>query len=133
VSHAPLRSMPRLVAALAIATAVFAAAAARHGRSHVVEAPVAVAPVHAGVVAAHVPAAGLLTATLYDLAGTRVRVLTAGEPHAQGDVRLAWDGLDESGRPAPAGAYALKLEVQGHNVRAERVTHLRWPAIPPGA
>jgi len=129
--QAPLRPIPRLVTALAIALALFSAVTAHRTRHVAAAAPVAAAPsAHAGMVSARVPAPGRLTATLYDLAGTRVRVLAADAPHARGDVRFAWDGRDETGRPVRAGAYALKLEVTGRNVRAESVTHVRWPVAP---
>ncbi len=134
MQQAPLRPLPRTWTALAIGVALVATFFARTERPNasapsLVSVADALAPrAHAGVVAALVPASGRLTATIYDLAGTRVRVLTDGEPCARGDARLAWDGKDELGRPAPAGSYALKLEVRGARIRAQRVTRVRWPA-----
>jgi hypothetical protein len=138
-----LRPMPRRVVALATVTAILATFLARTERLHAPVAPViagaadaiVTAPVlpHARGLSADLPASGQLTATLYDPSGARVRVLVDGETRAQGAVYLAWDGRDETGRLAPAGAYALKLEVRGERVRALRMTRVHWPASAPRA
>ncbi|MCK4415434.1 MAG: T9SS type A sorting domain-containing protein [Candidatus Eisenbacteria sp.] len=51
---------------------------------------------------------GPLTASVYDVAGRRVRGLTTGFFRA-GTHRLLWDGHDENDLPAPAGTYLVRL------------------------
>lgn len=83
---------------------------------------------HPAPVAIEVPAAGRVTAALYTRAGTLVRTLAHDVVLPAGHTALAWDGRDEQGRPAPAGAYALKLQVTSPRVRAMRVSTVAWPA-----
>jgi hypothetical protein len=49
-------------------------------------------------------------ASVYDVAGRRVRSLTGGAD-ATTD-RLRWDGRSEAGRPVPAGVYFVRIETQ---------------------
>jgi hypothetical protein len=54
--------------------------------------------------------AGAVTVSLriVDLNGRLVRELVRG-PHAPGEYRTAWDGLDGQGRPAASGVYLAQL------------------------
>jgi hypothetical protein len=45
---------------------------------------------------------------IHDVAGRRLRTLQSG-PLPAGRQELTWDGCDDSGRPAPAGTYLLRL------------------------
>lgn len=69
------------------------------------------------------PREGNVTAVVYDASGRRVRTLADGVRPA-GTVRLDWDGADESGRRAAAGAYFVKVRAGGE-VRSAKVTLLR--------
>jgi flagellar hook assembly protein FlgD len=51
-------------------------------------------------------------ASIYDMAGRLVRRLEGG-PRAAGPVSLGWDGRDGHGVRAPAGVYAVRLDVAG--------------------
>lgn len=48
--------------------------------------------------------------TLYDLAGRKVRDLSASLPADPGEAVVSWDGLDERGSRVAAGMYYLLLE-----------------------
>jgi hypothetical protein len=61
---------------------------------------------------------GAARLAIHDLEGRMVRELPCGRL-APGEVRLAWDGLDEAGKPAPAGVYFCRLALGGRPV----VTH----------
>lgn len=50
-----------------------------------------------------------LNLTLYDLSGRQVRSLANGT-FASGPHDVAWDGLDNAGRPAAAGVYLARLK-----------------------
>jgi hypothetical protein len=50
--------------------------------------------------------------TVYDLAGRLVRSFAPRLWHA-GEHRVAWDGRDASGHPAPAGTYVFRLDIPG--------------------
>ena len=49
---------------------------------------------------------------LYDPSGRRVKTLIGG-PLAAGPHSVEWHGLDEGGRPAPAGIYFMRLRAGG--------------------
>ena len=51
-----------------------------------------------------------IDATVIDASGRPVRELVRGESR-QGDVRLAWDGKDDAGQPAPDGAYRVRVHL----------------------
>jgi C1A family cysteine protease len=57
--------------------------------------------------------------TVHDLAGRRVATL-ANEWRPAGDHRIAWDGRDARGRPAPSGSYLVRL-VAGETRHQTRV------------
>jgi serine protease len=49
---------------------------------------------------------------VFDVAGRRVRTLVQGTVVA-GELGSSWDGLDDTGTPAPAGIYVLRLVASG--------------------
>lgn len=51
---------------------------------------------------------------VYDVRGARVRTLARGS-HEPGRHSLTWDGLDESGRRAPAGVYLVRMSAGGYH------------------
>lgn len=51
------------------------------------------------------PADGLATLVIEDANGRRVRNLISAYPRAKGKQTDRWDGLDDSGKPVPPGAY----------------------------
>jgi hypothetical protein len=53
---------------------------------------------------------GLLTVSVFDVLGRKVRVLMQERQEA-GVVRLQWDGIDERGRGVAGGMYLLRMEV----------------------
>ena len=55
------------------------------------------------------PADGLVTVAVYDVAGRRVRTLADGE-RAAGPVVLPGTGTDDAGRGLPSGAYLVRVE-----------------------
>ncbi len=59
-----------------------------------------------------IPASGSVTLRIYDICGRLVRTLADGE-HQPGRYRAAWDGADETGRPAASGVYFYRLEAGG--------------------
>jgi hypothetical protein len=128
-----LRSTPWMIV---LALACVAGTGTYFARASIAPAPqvAALAPTaaparaYAAPLAIDVPAAGRVTAALYTHAGALVRTLAHDVALPAGRTALAWDGCDEQGRPAPAGAYALKLQVTSPRVRAMRVTTVAWPA-----
>ena len=58
------------------------------------------------------PAAGRVDLEIFSVSGRRVRTLAGGEFRA-GEHGLAWDGLDDRGRPAPGGVYLYRLRAGG--------------------
>jgi len=72
------------------------------------------------VIAFDLPAPGPVRATLYDVSGRLVRVLT-DEPLPAGKHERAWDRRDGSGRPVSAGIYFLRLEAGSHRSRQKIV------------
>ncbi len=65
----------------------------------------------------------MVDARVLDPAGRIVRTLAGGYfgagPHA-----LAWNGLDDNGRPVAAGVYLVQLDAGGE-VQARRIVRLR--------
>lgn len=51
-----------------------------------------------------------MTVTIFDRSGYVVKQLFSDEPF---DLRLSWDGKDDSGRRVPVGIYIVYLEVEG--------------------
>lgn len=58
------------------------------------------------------PVAANASLAIYDLSGRRVITLLDGA-RAAGSSRVAWDGRDAAGRPAPSGVYLARLEANG--------------------
>jgi hypothetical protein len=88
-------------------------------------APAAPNPFRAGEAATFafaLPAGGRVTANVYDVGGRVVASLADGVLEA-GPHRLMWNGL-ESGRPAPAGVYFLRLDTPAGE-RSGKVVLLR--------
>jgi flagellar hook assembly protein FlgD len=50
-----------------------------------------------------------LELTLFDLSGREVRALARSQ-FVAGPHDVAWDGLDNAGRPAPSGVYLARLK-----------------------
>lgn len=63
-------------------------------------------------------------ATVYDLAGRRVRDLV-DRPFPPGRHLLDWDGRDNAGRDTGAGVYFLRVRVDGEDLGARKVTRVR--------
>ena len=66
---------------------------------------------------------GLVTLTVYDLAGRAVRTLVS-EPAGKGRHTAGWDGTDDDGRRVAGGVYFVTLEVPG-GVVAQKAVLLR--------
>ena len=69
------------------------------------------------------PTASAMDVTIYDAAGRRVRVIASGRFEAARHD-LSWDGLDERGRPSPAGVYFVRA-VAGGSSAIRRVVRER--------
>jgi aminopeptidase N len=69
-------------------------------------------------------APGAVTATVYDVAGRRLGLWRLGDATAGVTHVWSWDGRDDRGRRAAAGAYSVVLEVGGESAM-RRVTLLR--------
>jgi hypothetical protein len=61
---------------------------------------------------------------IYDAAGRRVRTLLAGWPGTS-ERRVAWDGLDDSGRAVASGAYFARLAMSAWPDEVRRLTVVR--------
>lgn len=59
-------------------------------------------------IAFSLPARGLVTLTVFDLAGRRVRMLVRDELES-GRHRVRWDGRDDGGAPVSSGTYLYRL------------------------
>ena len=60
------------------------------------------------------PSPGLVTVTLFDVAGRWVRGLIENQPTGPGEHRIAWDGTDDTGRPMESGVYFGHLKIGGN-------------------
>jgi len=60
-----------------------------------------------------IPETGHVSVDIFDIAGRRVRSLYRGLLPS-GFQTLTWDGMNEGGRPAPAGVYFMIVESAGH-------------------
>jgi hypothetical protein len=69
------------------------------------------------------PHTGEVRLGIYDLSGGRVRTLVDGVRPA-GTTQVAWDGLDDHGRPVRSGAYFYRLEFEGADL-ARRLVMLK--------
>lgn len=65
------------------------------------------------MVSFELPEPGRARLAVHDAAGRLVRVLLDGRDLAAGRGEVAWDGLDDGGRAAPAGVYVAVLEAAG--------------------
>jgi len=66
-------------------------------------------PVEEKEIAYSLDAPAKVSLGIYDSRGTLVRALLSGEAREAGRHAAAWDGLDRSGRPVPAGSYEWRL------------------------
>jgi len=66
------------------------------------------------------PAADRVEVALFDVNGRRVRTLHRGTAPA-GPLSVRWDGMDESGRRAPAGLYSARASAAGMNAQTRFV------------
>jgi hypothetical protein len=64
-----------------------------------------------------------VSAVIVDAGGRRVRTLV-DRTMAAGTARIAWDGRDDSGRPAAPGAYFLRVNADGQEA-SKKLTLLR--------
>lgn len=60
-------------------------------------------------IAYDLPAAGPVRLEVFDPRGRQVRVLVDGKVQGPGIASAGWDGLDQTGRPLPAGVYLFRL------------------------
>ena len=51
-----------------------------------------------------------VTLQIHDFAGRLARTLLADVPKSAGEVRIAWDGTDDSGRLLPSGVYLYRVQ-----------------------
>jgi hypothetical protein len=64
-------------------------------------------------VAFRTPAAGLVSVTVHDVAGRRVRTLASSERLDAGTHRRSWDGRNDAGAELPAGVYFARVTADG--------------------
>lgn len=57
---------------------------------------------------------GTVTATVYSIAGQKVRTL-ASAPMSAGAHRIVWDGLDDAGNSAASGIYCVRVYADRYN------------------
>ncbi len=69
------------------------------------------------------PVAGHVRLRVFDVRGRLVRLLLDAD-HPAGSYQAVWRGLDQAGRPVPAGTYLARLEA-GPEVRVESLTLVR--------
>ena len=60
----------------------------------------------------HLPVASDVNLEIYDVTGTRVRILEVGQQGA-GDHIAVWDICDNDGHPLPRGIYFVRLQAAG--------------------
>jgi hypothetical protein len=70
------------------------------------------------------PQSGEASLEVYDAAGRLVRRLVQGSL-PEGKHSTAWDGLDLTGRPAPAGVYLVRLAQPGFTPQVEKAVLVR--------
>ena len=58
----------------------------------------------------HVEGTKKLDVVVYDLSGARMRDLTATRNRLSGELRVDWDGRDDTGRMVRPGIYAIRVE-----------------------
>jgi hypothetical protein len=77
----------------------------------------------AGNLRYYLPQLAVVTASVFDAAGRRVRVLESGS-RARGWHRLDWDGIDDRGRRVASGVYFVRLKT-ATEVYSRKVTVVR--------
>ncbi len=68
--------------------------------------------------------AGVVSLTIFDLAGRQVRQLLSDQPHAAGGHAVNWDGIDGAGWPVSSGVYLYRMEATGL-IETRKMTLLR--------
>jgi flagellar hook assembly protein FlgD len=76
------------------------------------------------ILAFELPAERPVEASVFDLAGRRVRALEPGRLFPAGTHRLTWDGRDEAGTPVAPGVYLVRVRA-GSDVQVRRAVRLR--------
>ncbi|MCI0556351.1 MAG: right-handed parallel beta-helix repeat-containing protein, partial [Anaerolineae bacterium] len=70
------------------------------------------------VIGFKLPQAAIVTLTIYDLLGRRVRTLISGVPYEAGFHNLNWDGTDDSGTTLASGIYVYRIEARSNHLQA---------------
>jgi hypothetical protein len=74
---------------------------------------------------------GNVSAPIYDKGGRMVRELPRALPMQAGSHQFAWDGLDRSGAPLPAGDYTWKM-LRTPGLEAKFLGMVGITSVPPG-
>jgi hypothetical protein len=74
---------------------------------------------------------GNVSAPIYDKDGRMVRELARALPMQAGSHQFAWDGLDRSGAPLPAGYYTWKM-LRTPGLEAKFLGMVGITSVPPG-
>lgn len=75
-------------------------------------------------IAVHLPAPGVVSVGVYDLAGRLVRVLASAEPLPAGGREFVWTGTDTGGRAVASGMYVVRVATDA-GVMARKVSLAR--------
>ncbi len=70
------------------------------------------------------PVPARVTLRIHDATGRALRTLLAGAPQGAGELVVAWDGRDDSGKPLPSGVYFCEVEAGGYRA-ARKMTLLK--------
>ncbi|HTY36945.1 MAG TPA: FlgD immunoglobulin-like domain containing protein [Bacteroidota bacterium] len=70
------------------------------------------------------PEPAVVSLSVYDIGGVRVRSLLQGRALNAGTHVLAWDGTNQNGVPLPSGIYLLRLQA-GDHLLARKMTLLK--------
>lgn len=70
------------------------------------------------------PAETVVSLSIHDLRGRRLRSLLEGEPQNDGWNQVRWDGMDDRGQPQAAGVYFFRLQA-GDEVVSGRIARVR--------
>jgi flagellar hook assembly protein FlgD len=70
------------------------------------------------------PENSLVTISIYDVAGRRLRTVADGIACSAGEHAVEWDGCTDEGTPAASGVYFYSIEAAGERLTG-RVVLLR--------
>jgi parallel beta-helix repeat protein len=62
------------------------------------------------------PEASIVTLTIYDVLGRRVRTLISNVSHESGFYKLTWDGNDDFGKALASGIYVYRIEARANHL-----------------